>query len=105
MQNHVKLSHKFYKCSFILYGSTVLFFPIIAFQTYICESIEERILPLLATFPFGIKNSPNYEILYLMQTVLLLIVAQIYIVSDSTYVTMVKICNIICINLEVNKLK
>lgn len=90
MKNHVQFSHKFFVCTLVMYNFTILMFPIVALQTYFTESnVENRRLPLLVKFPFPIKKSPFYEIIYISQAILLILVGNIYVVLDSSYAAMV----------------
>lgn len=93
INNHVKFSHKFCFNAVIAYNLTILMFPTAALRTYFNGSVENRLLPLMAIFPFSQKISPNYEILYFAQTVLLILAGNLYCVTDSSYVAMVIIFN------------
>lgn len=89
MKNHVKFCHNFFVCTFVMYNFTILIFPFVALQTYFTDSVENRYLPLLVKYPFSTVNSPIFEIIYINQTIFLAWMANIYCVSDSSYVAMV----------------
>lgn len=93
INKHAQFSHKFVINTIIVYNLTIMMFLAAALRTYFSESVENRLLPLLAKFPFSNKNSPIYEILYIIQSFLLLLDGNMYCLTDSSYVSMVIILN------------
>lgn len=89
MKSHIQFFHKFFINTFIVYNLTTFTFSAFALQSYFSQSVENRVLPILVKFPFSTQNSPNYEILYTIQAILLIIIANVYTVSDSSYAAMV----------------
>ncbi|XP_051153975.1 uncharacterized protein LOC127277152, partial [Leptopilina boulardi] len=89
MKNHVKFSHTFFVNAFIAYNFTILLFPIFALRIYFTESVENRLLPLLAKFPFSNKTSPIYEIIYILQAILLIFAGNAFVVLDTSYAAMI----------------